>query len=236
MQTETKQNDVNEVVAGAAPVNAAGTAPAEATTAAPAAAARVAGAPAEKTFGRGGQRDFKKNTRRPARRESRVKPEFDQRIINIRRVARVVTGGRRFSFSVALVAGNRKGMVGVGLGKAGDTSLAIEKAFASARKNMIVVHLTKNLSIPHEVEAKYSSSRLVIMPAPGRGIIAGSSVRTVFELAGIKDVGAKVRSGSKNKLNIARSAIVALSKVSKPREKAAPANSSETSGAPAAAK
>lgn len=170
-------------------------------------------------FDKRAPRDFKKNTRRPARREARVKPEFDQKIINIRRVARVVTGGRRFSFSVAIVAGNRKGMVGVGLGKAGDTSLAIEKAFNSARKNMVVVNLTKGMSIPHEVSAKFSSSRITIMPAPDRGIIAGSSVRTILEMAGVKDVGAKVRSGSKNKLNIARAAIVALSMLSKPKEK-----------------
>jgi len=163
-------------------------------------------------------RDFKKNTRRPVRRESRVKPEFDQKIISIRRVARVVTGGRRFSFSVAIVAGNKKGSVGVGLGKAGDTSLAIEKAFSSAKKNMVTVNLTKNMSIPHEVSAKYSSSRITIMPARDRGVIAGSSARIVLELAGVKDVGAKVRSGSKNKLNIARCTITALSMLSKPRE------------------
>lgn len=164
-------------------------------------------------------REFKKNTRRPARRESRVKPEFDQKMISIRRVARVVTGGRRFSFSVALVAGNKKGMVGVGLGKAGDTSLAIEKAFRDAKKNMIVVNLTKDMSIPHETSAKFSSSRVSLMPAPDRGLIAGSSVRIVLELAGVKDIGGKVRSGSKNKLNIARATIAALSTLPKPKEK-----------------
>lgn len=163
-------------------------------------------------------REFKKNTRRPARRESRVKPEFDQKMINIRRVARVVTGGRRFSFSVALVAGNRKGMVGVGLGKAGDTSMAIEKAFRDAKKNMITVNLTKNMSIAHEISAKFSSSRVTILPAPDRGMIAGSSVRTVLELAGVKDVGGKVRSGSKNQLNIARATIAALSKLPKAKQ------------------
>jgi len=181
-------------------------------------------AEAPKTFGdRRNPRDpkdFKKNSRRPARRESRVKPEFDQKIISIRRVARVVTGGRRFSFSVALVAGNRKGQVGVGLGKAGDTSLAIEKAFGHARKHMITIPLTKTMSIPHEVHAKYASSRVTLMPARDRGMIAGSSVRTVLELAGVKDVGGKVRSGSKNKLNIARATLVALSALSKPRERA----------------
>lgn len=172
----------------------------------------------KKTADRRQSRDFKKNARRPPRREARIKPEFDQKIINIRRVARVVTGGRRFSFSVAVVAGNKKGMVGVGLGKAGDTSLAIEKAFSDAKKNMVTVNCTKEMSVPHEVSAKFSSSRVMIMPASDRGIIAGSSVRTVLEMAGIKDVGGKVRSGSKNKLNIARATVAALSKLSKPRE------------------
>ncbi len=206
--TETKPEVMNETT----PVEAV-VAPEAVKAAAPAAA----GFPADRRQ----PRDFKKNTRRPARRESRVKPEFDQKIINIRRVARVVTGGRRFSFSVAIVAGNRKGMVGVGLGKAGDTSLAIEKAFSSARKNMVVINLTKTQSIPHEVSAKFSSSRITIMPARDRGIIAGSSARIVLELAGVKDVGAKVRSGSKNKLNIARATITALSQLSKAREKVA---------------
>ena len=115
-------------------------------------------------------------------RPERAKPEFDQKIIDIRRVARVVTGGRRFSFSVAVVAGDRKGRVGIGTGKAGDTSLAIEKAFKNAKKNMVKVKLTKNMSIPHEVEIKLNSARLMLLPAPGRGIVAGSSVRTVLDL------------------------------------------------------
>jgi small subunit ribosomal protein S5 len=148
---------------------------------------------------------------RKPRREPRAKPEFDQKIIDIRRVTRVSSGGRRFSFAVSIVAGNRKGSVGVGTGKASDTSLAIEKAFKNARKNMLKVNLTKDASISHEVEAKFCSSRVMIMPAKGKGIIAGSSVRDVLELAGIKDVVAKLRSGSKNKLNNARVAIDALS-------------------------
>lgn len=155
------------------------------------------------------RREFRKNQKRPVRKE-RVKPEFDQKIINIRRVTRVVAGGRRFSFSVALVAGNRNGQVGVGLGKAGDTSLAIEKAFRDAKRNMWKGKLTKNKSIPHEIEAKYSSSILRIIPAPGRGLIAGSSVRDVLELAGITDITAKILSRSKNKLNNARAAMKAL--------------------------
>jgi small subunit ribosomal protein S5 len=164
----------------------------------------------ERNFGtgRGGPSD-RKNDRKP-RREPRAKPEFDQKIIDIRRVTRVASGGRRFSFAVSLVAGNRKGSVGVGTGKAGDTSLAIEKALKNAKKHMIKVSTTKEMSIPHDVEAKFSSSRVMIMPAHGKGIVAGSSVRDVLELAGIKDVTAKIRSGSKNKLNNARVAIKAL--------------------------
>lgn len=143
----------------------------------------------------------------------RAKPEFDNKLIQIRRVTRVVSGGRRFSFSVALVAGNRKGSVGVGIGKAADTAAAIEKATKSAKKNMIKVHLTNEMMIPHEVDAKESSARVMIMPAPGRGMVAGSSVRNVLELAGIKNVRAKIISGSKNKLNNARAAIKALKQI-----------------------
>ena len=150
---------------------------------------------------------------RKPRREPRAKPEFDQKIIDIRRVTRVSSGGRRFSFSVALVAGNRKGKVGVGIGKAGDTSLAIDKALKNAKKNMIDVVLNKHMSIAHEVSAKFNASYVEIMPAKGRGVAAGSSVRDVIELAGIKEVGAKLRSGSKNKLNNARVAIKALSQL-----------------------
>jgi small subunit ribosomal protein S5 len=163
----------------------------------------------QKRRGRFGGNQRRGGDRKP-RREPRAKPEFDQKIIDIRRVTRVASGGRRFSFSVALVAGNRKGKVGVGTGKAGDTSLAIEKALKNAKKNMIDVAVTKTMSIPYDVSAKYCSSRVEISPAKGKGVAAGSSVRDVVELAGIKDVVAKLRSGTKNKLNNARVAIKAL--------------------------
>lgn len=146
--------------------------------------------------------------RRTSRREERR--EFDQKIISIRRVTRVVAGGRRFSFSVSIVIGDGKGKVGVGVGKASDTALAIEKAVRVAKKNMIKVNITENKSISHDVSAKYCASRVSILPAPGRGIVAGSSVRNVLELAGIKDVTAKIFSRSKNKLNNAQAAIKAL--------------------------
>lgn len=169
-----------------------------------------------------GERGMKRNERdRKPRREPRAKPEFDQRILNIRRVTRVSSGGRRFSFSVAMVVGNHKGMVGVGTGKAGDTSLAIDKATRSARKNAITVKTTPSMSIPHEVYAKDKSAYVHIQPARGKGIIAGSSVRDVIELAGLKDINAKLRSPSKNKLNAARATIKALTGLKTPivREK-----------------
>ncbi len=119
-------------------------------------------------------------------------------------------GGRRFSFSVAMVIGDKKGRVGVGIGKAGDTQLAIEKAIRDAKKHMITVVMNKDFHIPHDVEAKYASSQIVVIPAPGRGLVAGSSARTVLELAGVKDVTAKLLSRSKNKLNNARATIKAL--------------------------
>ncbi len=157
--------------------------------------------------------------RSPRFSHERARPEFEHKVINVRRVTRVVAGGRRFSFSVALVAGDRKGSVGVGIGKAGDTALAIEKAMRSAKRNMIRVKLTKTMSIPHDVKAKFSSARILMMPASGRGIVAGSSVRNVLHLAGIKDVTAKILSGSKNKLNIARVAVKALATFGEPKKK-----------------
>jgi small subunit ribosomal protein S5 len=143
-------------------------------------------------------------------RDARQKPEYDQKSIEVRRVARVVAGGRRFSFSVAMIIGDRKGKVGVGTGKAGDVSGAMEKAAKDAKKHMITVKTTKKNSIPHQVEAKYSSGYVMIIPSPDRGLVAGSAVRNVLELAGITDVSAKIHSGSKNKLNIARATVKAL--------------------------
>ena len=167
--------------------------------------------------GQGGNGAFRGGPRRggdrgPRRgpRPEREKPEYDQKTIAVRRVARVVACGRRFSFAVVIVAGNRKGKVGVGVGKAGDTSLAIDKAVRNAKKHMITLTLTKENSIPHETEAKYCSARVVIRPARGRGLVAGSAIRTVLSLAGVTNVSTKLVSRSKNKLNIARATIVAL--------------------------
>jgi len=197
-------------------------APAAAATTEPAARPRRSGADArrEAQAGRRGGTDRRGGAaggRRPRRggRQERQKPEFDQKIVSIRRVTRVMAGGRRFSFSVSMVIGDKKGKVGVGVGKAGDTQLAIEKAVRDAKKNMLVVPMDAEGRIPHDVHIKYASSEVMIMPAPGRGLVAGSSVRTVLELAGVKDVTAKLFSRSKNKLNNARAAVEALKELKK---------------------
>ncbi len=155
----------------------------------------------------------KKNTRRGSS-FNRPKPEFDQKIINIRRVTRVVAGGRRFSFSVALIAGDKKGSIGLGLGKSGDTSMAINKALRNAKKNMVKLKLTKTMSIPFELKAKYSSAQVVLMPNKGRGLVAGSVIRDIINIAGVKDITGKILSGTKNKLNNAKAVMEALSVIS----------------------
>ena len=156
----------------------------------------------------------KNNNRRGGGSFNRPKPEYDQKILNIRRVTRVVAGGRRFSFSVALVAGDKKGSIGLGLGKAGDTSLAINKALRNAKKNMIKLKLTKTMSIPFEVKAKYGSAKIVLMPNKGRGLVAGSVVRDIIKLAGVRDVTGKILAGTKNKLNNAKAVMEAFRPIS----------------------
>lgn len=141
--------------------------------------------------------------------------DMEQKVLSIRRVARVIAGGKRFTFSVCLVLGDKKGSVGVGLAKAGGTSEAIEKATRDAKKNMFKVNTTKTMSIPHETRAKYCSGVVDLRPAPGRGLIAGSAPRVVLSLAGITDINAKIISGSKNKINNARATWLALKSLSK---------------------
>ncbi len=161
----------------------------------------------------GSKKRFEKNRRRqrPERRQ-----EFEQKIADIRRVVRVMGGGRRFSFSVTMIIGDKKGRVGVGVGKSNDTSLAIDKATRDAKKHMITVNLTEDNSIAHDVKAKYGASVVEIRPARGKGLVAGASVRTVLELAGVTDVTSKVWSRSKNKINNSRAAINALKQLGTP--------------------
>lgn len=163
----------------------------------------------------GGAAGGRGGNRRPS--FERPKPEFDQKMLAVRRVTRVVSGGRRMSFAVAIAIGDKKGSVGVGTGKAGDTALAINKAIRSAKKTMIKIKLNKQGSIQQRVSAKYSSARVMIMPNRGKGLVSGSATRDILTLAGVTNVTSKVLSTSKNKLNIARATIDALSQVATKR-------------------
>lgn len=148
---------------------------------------------------------------RPIQRKNE-KPEFDQKLLDLARVTRVVKGGRRFSFRATMVIGNRKGKVGVGVAKGSDVSDAISKAVADAKKGMVFVKRT-NTTIAHEIFEKYGAAKVLLKPAKeGKGIVAGGAMRSVIDLVGIKDVTAKSL-GSSNKINVARATVRALSKV-----------------------
>jgi len=141
------------------------------------------------------------------------KDEFDKKPIDIRRVTRVTGGGKRFTFRVTVVVGNKKGKIGLGMAKSIDISQAIEKATKQAKKNIFVVPLKKG-TIPHDVESKYKGAKIILKPSKvGKGVIAGGAVRAVANLAGIEDLTAKTLSRSKNKLNIAKATIIALQKL-----------------------
>lgn len=135
-----------------------------------------------------------------------------ERVVQIRRCACVVKGGRRFSFTALVVVGDGQGRVGYGYGKAIEVPLAVEKAVKAANKNMIRCPLTKN-SIPHQVVGRFGSSQVMLMPAnPGTGIIAGACVRAVAESLGLTDVLTKTR-GSSNPINVVKAAFDALSQL-----------------------
>jgi small subunit ribosomal protein S5 len=142
----------------------------------------------------------------------RERPEYDQKLLELARVTRVVKGGRRFRFRATLIIGNRNGKVGVGVAKGADVSESIRKAFNNAKKNMVQIKRHNN-TIFCEAEAKNGSAVVMIKPAkPGRGIVAGGSVRAVVELAGVRDVVSKSK-GSSNKLSVARATIKALEQI-----------------------
>ena len=139
--------------------------------------------------------------------------EYDQKLLDVARVVRVVAGGRRFRFRVVVVIGNRKGSVGVGVSKGQDVSLAVEKAVTSAKKNLIQIAL-KDGSIPHETAAKFGSAKILLKPGmKGRGIVAGGAIRVICDLAGIENISGKILGKTKNKLNNARATIEALKKL-----------------------
>lgn len=144
----------------------------------------------------------------------RKESAFDQKLVDLRRVARVVAGGRRFSFRATVVVGNRLGEVGIATAKASDTSAAIQKAVKQAEKSVLKVPLTKARSIPFDVRGKFASAKVIIRPAiEGHGLTAGSSVRTILDFAGVKNASAKILSHTKNKLSNARAALEALKKL-----------------------
>jgi len=153
-------------------------------------------------FGRGG--GFGKD---------RPKDEFTTKLLDLARVTRVTGGGKRMSFRAVVIAGDKKGKIGVGIDKGKDVSQAVEKATRRAKKNLISIIIIDG-TIPHEVEAKYGPAVILLKPQKkGRGLVAGGAVRTICDLAGIKNISSKILSGSKNKLNNARATIEALRKL-----------------------
>lgn len=168
-------------------------------------------APRSRRQGRGGRRDDRRNQRDDAPKE------FEEVVINIDRVARVVKGGRRFRFKALVVVGNRKNKVGVGVAKGADVQAAIAKATAIAKKHLVTIPVV-NETIPHDMEVKLSGARVLIKPAaPGTGIIAGGVVRAVIGVTGIRNLLSKSL-GSTNKVNIAYATVKALAGLV-PREK-----------------
>lgn len=142
------------------------------------------------------------------------KSEFIEKVLDIRRVTRVVAGGKRFRFRATVVIGDGKGRVGVGLAKGADVAQAVEKSKRDALKSLITVKLKDNRTIPYEVEAKYSAARVRLKPAKaGHGLIAGGACRVVLELVGVKDISAKILGRTTNKLTNALATIEALKKL-----------------------
>jgi small subunit ribosomal protein S5 len=156
------------------------------------------------------------NQRPPRGRAPREqhKDEFKEKVLDLRRVTRVVKGGKRFRFRATVCIGDEKGRVAVGIGKGADFQQSVAKGKADAKKSLIFVKLKDNRTIPHEVFAKYSAARVIIKPAKlGHGLKAGGAMRVVLSLAGVKDATAKILSRTPNKLTNALATIEALKKL-----------------------
>ena len=149
-------------------------------------------------------KDFKKSKpdfKKKKFAKERVESEFDKRTIAVRRVTKVVKGGKKMHFSVTMIVGDKKGRVGIGSGKAADVTMANDKAFQNAKKHLVTVPIV-NTTIPHEVWGKFGKSSVLLMPAPeGTGVDAGGSVRAMADMAGIKNIVSKSY-GSRNKINV----------------------------------
>lgn len=137
------------------------------------------------------------------------KDELEKKTVSINRITKVVKGGRKMRFSALVVIGDKKGKVGIGMGKGAEVSMAIEKANVDAKRNMIEISL-KETTIPHEVIGKFEKTKVIMMPAPkGTGIIAGGSVRSLVELVGIEDITTKLY-GSNNPINCVKATLDGL--------------------------
>lgn len=160
----------------------------------------------------------KKNLQK-SRGQEREQKEFQEEVLQIDRVTRVVKGGRRLRFRATVAIGDKKGRVGVGIGKASEVVTGIQKAVARAKANLIQVPITKGDTIPHPIRVKYKAAEMIILPAsPGTGVIAGGALRKILHLAGIKNILSKSL-GSRNTLVAAQASMKALRELRPVRER-----------------